>query len=92
MNQDNLKTIIEQVLREMNIQSDSPSVVSATIPPAAADGVCGEPAPDGGWIPDITEIDIRNNIWWIIPNMAKNMRRSKRMRLPPWDRQSRSQV
>lgn len=59
MNQDNLKTIIEQVLREMNIQSDSPSAVSAAVPTAAADGVCGEPAPDSGWIPDITEIDIR---------------------------------
>jgi len=51
-----LKTIIEQVLREMNITPDSgvASAVAAAIP---ASGSCS--TVEDGFIPDVTEVDIK---------------------------------
>ncbi len=50
-----LKSIIEQVLREMNITPDAAAAAAPTVP--AAQGGCS-PIEDG-CIPDVTEVDIR---------------------------------
>lgn len=54
MNQNELKTIIEQVLREMSVAQDAPREET---PPA---GGCQAAAViEDGFIPDVTEVDIR---------------------------------
>lgn len=54
MNQNELKTIIEQVLREMSVTQDAPREET----PAAGGGQAAAVIEDG-FIPDVTEVDIR---------------------------------
>lgn len=56
MDQKDLKAIIEQVLTEMNITSDAAAPVAA---PAASCASCAVSAVEDGYIPDVTEVDIR---------------------------------
>lgn len=56
MDQKDLKAIIEQVLTEMNITSDAVAPAAA---PAASCASCTVSAVEDGYIPDVTEVDIR---------------------------------
>ncbi|MEM1485467.1 ethanolamine ammonia-lyase subunit EutC [Oscillospiraceae bacterium PP1C4] len=60
MDQKDLKKIIEQVLSDMNITMDSPVAAAATAAATSAVSV------EDGWIPDITEVDLKKQ--YLVPN------------------------